>query len=77
MIDMTELEKHVGRTVELAFADGQVVRVKLQAVDVGESELTYTVTELVAVGSAPSRTSEPGAAIVADIGDLVRFELRE
>lgn len=73
MVDITELGKHVGRIVELAFRDGQVVRVKLQTVDVDEAELMYRVTEFIAAGSAPSRTAEPGSAVIADIGDLVRF----
>ena len=74
MVNIAELMKQVGRAVELAFSDGQVVRVKLQSVDVGESEMMYTVTELIAAGSAPSRTGKPGSAVVADIGDLVQFK---
>jgi hypothetical protein len=77
MVDITELAKQVGCVVELTFSDRQIVRAKLQTVDVDESEIMYRVAELVAPGSAPLRTGTPGAAVIADIGDLVQFKCVE
>jgi hypothetical protein len=73
MVDISELAKQVGCVVELAFSDGQVVRAKLQAVDVEQSEIMYKIIELVSSGSAPVSNATPGSAVVADPKYLATF----
>lgn len=74
MVDVPELMKQLGCIVELAFNDGQVVRAKLQTINIEGSEMSYRVVELIAAGSAPLRSAAPGSAVVANVADLVEFK---
>jgi hypothetical protein len=67
MVDLHELTKCVGRSVELHFVDGHIVRAKLVSVDANEpTEIIYDIQEIIAVGPTELAVVTPGTVAAAD-----------
>lgn len=70
------LGAQLNRVVELRFSNGEVVHVKLLAIDPDDQEdVTYEVLQVVARGDPPARSTQVGATIIAELHELEHWRL--
>ena len=76
-VDIHELQKHVGRSVELRFNDGYVARVRLIDADPDSApnELIYDVLEVLNWGGLDPGKVDLESAHAASVADLASWRV--